>query len=171
MICFLNSKMVIKNMLIYFENKITNFNKFNQDSFIIILLLIFAGILLSLGVMTQPDTSSYLYADNTRSALYPLLLKTYTAIFKEKFIWLILAQILMGILASYNLSKSFANYFNLPYLKFKGCRIVALTLLLSPYWGMLKIGNNILTEAICYPLFLFAVDHLFCAIINNNYNA
>jgi hypothetical protein len=148
---------------------VRSLEKLTRERLLIFLLAIFGIILLTLGVKTQPDSGSYLHNSSVRSMLYPLILKIYILFFKTNFIYLIFMQILLGILACYNFSKSFADYFNLPYLKFKIFRIVALILLLSPYWGMLKIGNNIMSEAICYPLFLFAINNFISVLINSNY--
>lgn len=120
-------------------------------------LLLF-GIFIALymqGPILQPDSSGYLNNATIRSPLYPIILNIYRLFFTH-FQVLIALQLLFGFTAAYYTASCLRTAFSFPKVVFW----VILVILLSPYYGPGLFGNAILTEALCYPLFLLMFSFL-----------
>lgn len=118
--------------------------------------------LASLGPMTAPDTASYTGLATYRSPLYPLILRINTFFFgAENYGVLYLLQILFGLSGVHFLIKTLKGLF-----QFEGWVTLPLLLVFGiPLYGMVYFGNRILTEAICYPLFLMAFGTLLTGLL------
>jgi hypothetical protein len=82
---------------------------------------------------------------------YHALLSVYQFLFGQSFELLIALQLFMGFVASLWLSKRICDWFS---VSSKLIFSVLLVIFLTPYIGYTHIGNAVLAEALCYPLFL-----------------
>ncbi len=119
---------------------------------------LFYGLLFALfmvlykqGPSLQPDSDSYLQYSPIRSMGYYLLLRVYQLLCGQSFDLLVVLQLLMGFVASLWLSKRICDWFS---VSSKLIFSLLGVIFLMPYLGYTHIGNAILTEALCYPLFL-----------------
>jgi hypothetical protein len=119
---------------------------------------LFYGVLFALlmvlyeqGPSIQPDSNTYLQYSNIRSMGYYLFLKVYQACFGQSFQFLVVLQLFMGFSASLWLSKRLCDWFS---VTSKPIFFLLTVILLMPYIGYTHIGNVVLSEALCYPLFL-----------------
>ncbi|MEY3183279.1 MAG: hypothetical protein RLZ35_1264 [Pseudomonadota bacterium] len=126
---------------------------FRSDGKVLFYGLLFALflVLYKQGPSLQPDSEGYLAYSAIRSMGYPLFLKAYQAVFGQFFDPLIVLQLSMGFVASLWLSQRICDWFSVT-----SRTIFALltVVFLMPYIGYTHIGNAILSEALCYPLFL-----------------
>ncbi len=119
---------------------------------------LFAGlVLISLGPYLQPDSDGYLQASYGRGLLYPLFLKICLSF--GNLYGVVAIQLLLGLGACVYtiicLSKMLEQRFGI------FTQIALLMALAMPYLGHTIIGNTILTEPLCYPLFLV----FFCQVL------
>ena len=85
-----------------------------------------------------------------------MLLKLNNLIFGEnEFRFLVLLQLMLGFYAALSCAATFKKLYNLS----KGLEWVVGLVLLFPYF-VNRFGNTLLTEALCYPLFLLAFSAL-----------
>ncbi len=124
---------------------------FYLDFYIIISLSLFRGPCL------KPDSPGYLATYNPlRSPLYPIFLKVYQFVFIDNFYPLIVLQSLFGCFVIHYISKKIINVFFNKSFKSKLFILLCCRLILAiPYFK--DIGSAVLTEAVCYPLFLLTV--------------
>jgi len=122
------------------------------------------SVLLFQGPIIQPDTGSYESFHVLRSPLYPLLLKLYGGFFSHSYFPLVFLQLIAGFYAAAYFVKNIRKIINFKQ-EFAG---ILFFILLVPYYGPSKIGNAILTEAICYPLFLLTVSFLLNGVIKKD---
>lgn len=116
-------------------------------------LVVTYGYLLSLGARgIGRDSSHYLGNSPIRSPLYPLILDLYHQFFEVgNYTVLIFLQIGLGLAAVIYLARTLQNLFKLP----EWTTFVFTIVLWSPYFfGDYKFGNAVLTEAVCYPLYM-----------------
>lgn len=102
------------------------------------------------GPILHPDSGGYIHNATIRSPLYPFILSIYTYFWGSQFQALLFFQLLGGFMAVYFTAHTFRCIFKLPAFLFFLITLV----LCSPYYGPGLFGNAILTEALCYPLFL-----------------
>ncbi|HLD16709.1 MAG TPA: hypothetical protein VJB02_03240 [Coxiellaceae bacterium] len=123
-------------------------------------LLLAVGVisLLWIGpIMVNPDSTQFLQGSPIRSPIYSLLLKGYQYFFHNNFYPLIGFQILLGMGSVWYFSSQVQRLYHLN----DGLWFLILLIMLSPYvYGDYKFGNRILSEAICYPMYLIAIVQL-----------
>jgi hypothetical protein len=123
------------------------------------------------GGWVQADTSGYEANLPIRSMLYPLLLDLYHIIFSIDgdfaYTPLVMLQVAFGLFAARSFSYYWVKQFSLPV----AWQILVTIILMVPYFLSAKIGNAILTEALCYPLFLLFLSSLLKGLIEQNYKA
>lgn len=136
--------------------------------FSIALCLIFCFLCFQ-GPMLAPDSGGYIHGATIRSPLYPLLLKLYIKIFGfNNFQCLVIFQILAGFIAAIFTAKKMSQCTSvLP----KNVFYLILLVLLFPYYSHAQVGNMILTEALCYPMFLLLFSRLLEGLQNKNTRA
>lgn len=103
------------------------------------------------------DSGGYITASINRSPLYPLLIQGFS-FFDSSLQLLILLQLLLGWVAVHVFLNALQRIFKLDLL----LSIIVLIFIALPYYFIflsvpLFVGNVIMTEAICYPLFLLAI--------------
>lgn len=118
-------------------------------------------ILCQKGPVIYADSIGYINNATIRSPLYPIILNIYSKCFgTNHYQWLVYGQILAGFFASIFTVMKFKNlctyFFPFPKILF----YLIILILLFPYYGPLNYGNNILSEAACYPLFLMVFSLL-----------
>ena len=116
------------------------------------------GILLSVGIIDEPDSPGYIDAIINRPPLYPLLIDLFQFIFGANFKTpLLFVQLLLGLLASLFFIKTISKLFPVnPWVLF-GLSLI----IVAPYFLYLRLGNMILSEGLAYPLFVFFISYLF----------
>lgn len=124
-----------------------------------------AGLLLALDLIlfatliarppfVQSDTQSYLNADPTRGALFPLLLIVSRAVFGAASFKIVQAlQIALGIATATLLANTLRRHLRMPAL----FHVAVWLLLVVP---IIRLGNTILTEPLSYAIFLLLLHHL-----------
>lgn len=119
------------------------------------------------GPILEPDSGGYIQNATIRSPLYPILLSAYTKIFgADNYGCLAILQILFGFWASFYTASTLTR---LPQISVpKSISYLVTLVLLFPYWGPCSFGNIILTEALCYPLFLLMFSLLLQALLYKN---
>jgi len=123
------------------------------------------GLVLSFqGPIITPDTGSYLVYHAIRSPLYPLFLKLNSIFEPYTYNIIVVIQIFFGFYSSWHLSKVIQKFFNLE----SWFTFIVFFIFLFPYFGQCKIGNTLLTEALCYPLFLLFVSFLLKGLLEKN---
>lgn len=113
------------------------------------------------GPILHPDSASYLYPNPLRPPMYPLLLQINQALFgTNHYHALIFFQLTIGIWAACAFAQTLKKLFALPIWV-----IAIITIALLIPYGWQKFGNIVLTEALCYPLFLCATRSLLQGLI------
>lgn len=134
------------------------------------LCVVFAA-LIKKGVWMQADSGSYIDNHVLRSVLYPLVLDVYHLLVQPQsdsdYLGLVAVQIIAGIAASHYFSRYWVQLMQLP----KGFLFLFTAILMAPYFLPTKIGNAVLTEALCYPLFLVGLRLLIKGMVERQYNA
>lgn len=130
--------------------------------------LLYSGVVLvnrlNEGVIWAPDTPQYIEKSVIRPPLYPLLINVFTALFDAYgFIALICFQVLFVLLSAFYLSHILLKKFHvhpvvfvLLYI-FLSLPLLSISVAVGIHGG---IGNRLLTEAVSYGFFLFAVSYL-----------
>ena len=113
------------------------------------------------GPIQAPDSYTYIHGNEVRSPLYPLIIQMVNG----NLSLLVLLQLALGLFAAHYLLVTLKEIFRFTI----DIAIIVLCLLLYPYCHVLApsvfyMGNYILTEPICYPLFLLALAFLFKGI-------
>lgn len=99
-----------------------------------------------------PDTASYLKAAIYRYPVYPIFVKFLKFVFQGYFnIITITIQLLLGLIAVYFVAKKFTEVLKLNYLS----KLVLVVILLFPFFNPLYVANNICSEGLSYPFYLF----------------
>lgn len=133
--------------------------------------LLFYGLisLISLYVLTKgaviaPDSGGYLAMSSYRSLGYPLFLKAYQFFFQDAYGVLVVIQVGIGVLSIDYFLRTLNRYF------YFSCfvHMMIFLFLLAPYFVIHGIGNHILTEALCYPLFFMTLSFLIRFLKNND---
>lgn len=130
-------------------------NTYQSFAFCIPFILLFIALWLQ-GPWLQTDSQSYLTKSPIRSALYPLLLQLNTWLFPGQWGGLVFVQLALGFYSAYFTASKLKKLFALNHW----LSSLLMILFLIPYYGPLKFGNSILSEALCYPIFLFAFSYL-----------
>jgi len=141
--------------------------KSNKEKiFIGLTVVIYALICLMIflkGIVLTNDSDGYIGMSSVRSPVYPLLIKFFFFIGKGNYlVWLLCFQILWGALGVFVFSRFIYSFFKAAYWL-----VFLLSLgLLAPYFIFGSIANQVMTEAIAYPAFLFAIRHLTEAVFD-----
>jgi hypothetical protein len=155
----MNQSEIIKKPMLIVNSKKHSFFLEKRSYGSLILALPFVLLFIVLwwqGPWLQPDTQSYLTKSPVRSALYPLFLQLNTWLSSNQWGGLLFAQLALGFYSAFFTASKLKKLFALnPWLI-----LLLFVLFLIPYYGPLKFGNSILTEAVCYPIFLFASTFL-----------
>lgn len=126
---------------------------------------------LNVGVLWAVDTSEYIEKSVVRPPLYPLLMDVFKFIFGvHQFVALICFQLLFVLVMAFYLSRILWKKFDIHLITFVFLHLIlSLPLLsISVAAGISGgIGNWLLTEAISYGLFLFAVSFLVKTLFGN----
>lgn len=109
------------------------------------------------GAWLQPDSPGYISGDVSRSFLYPLFLRFFSFFSPGNYTLVIFIQFFIGLSTVFYTLSKLTNWFALNV----ACRYGIFVILLLPYIGHTKIGNTILTEPLCYPLFMIFFVSLF----------
>jgi len=121
-------------------------------------------IRLKVGIIWGGDTSQYIEKSVIRPPIYPLLLDLFSYLFgAHEYIALVFFQLIFVLIAAFHLSNTMRKKFHLLPITFTllSCLLSVPLLSSSVALGLHgEIGNIILTEAISYGLFLFAVAFL-----------
>lgn len=127
--------------------KTLNFNKT-----LYVFVYIFIGILvLFKGAIYYPDSYAFLEMEFNRSPVYNIFLKFFTLVFDDNFEFpLIIVQYGFIIIAVNYFINTIKKSFSISFLWL----IIVQIILLAPYIYFHNVANNILSEAISYPLFL-----------------
>ncbi len=137
---------------IYLFNKSNSLQRIFYYSFYLIVLV----YLLYLGPI-KIGRDSFHYLDNLviRSPLYPIILDFYTVLFSNWYHPLIAIKFISALLAVSFLLKILKERFILPDILI----FVFSVILLTPYFfGDYKFANRLLTEGVCYPLYLISIS-------------
>ncbi len=133
------------------------------------LLALTAIFLLAQGAQISRDTSSYMRGDVFRTPLYPIYLWALQGIFGSAApTAAFVLQLLFGLAIVGWFVLFVRRLFDLPSWLL---HVITVLLLLLPYWGPLRVGNQILTEGLAYPLFLLTAAHLIRAVVERNVRA
>lgn len=126
-------------------------------------------------VALKQDSAGYINNISIRAPLYPIILSAYTKLFgPNNFQILAYLQILAGFLTAFFTASKIINVINLESNFVKLPKILfylIVFLLLFPYYGPSEFGNVILTEALCYPLFLLTFSYLLEGLQNKSTKA
>ncbi|MFL0352232.1 hypothetical protein [Xanthomarina sp. GH4-25] len=99
-----------------------------------------------------PDTASYLNAAIYRYPVYPIFTNFLKFVFQDYFDLVTVGiQLLLGLVAVHFTAKKFTEVFQLNYLS----KVLIVIILLFPFFGPLYIANNICSEGLSYPFYLF----------------
>jgi hypothetical protein len=128
-------------------------------------LVVFLFLWLAVGVRFDGDSGSYIDGTLLRSPLYPLIIDIFSFIDSSLNV-LILFQLLLGLAAIHVFLRTMRQIFDFSFIT----STVVLVFISLPYYFITVrlrffIGNLIMTEAICYPLFLLAAAAIFHALI------
>jgi hypothetical protein len=119
---------------------------------------------LKVGVIWSPDTQQYIDKSVIRPPVYPLLMDVFKFIFgSHEFVALVCFQLIFVLISAIYLSNVLRKKFELHPITFISVNLfLSLPLLsISVAAGIHgEIGNKLLTEAISYGFFLFAVSFL-----------
>ncbi len=147
-------------MLLKVKNtKIENYLLFLCYAFVFVYLIFQDAIY-------TPDTYSYLNAEIQRYPGYALFSKLFTFLFGAYFNYAVIGfQLLIGLISIHFFYKKVEEILSLNYV----IKLGLLLLLLFPFFEPLYVANNICSEGLSYPLYLFfltfSLDFLF---LNNN---
>lgn len=125
-----------------------------------VLALYFAAffILFRRGLVFCADSVGYLNYYISQPPLYPLLIKICGLLSGQVYgTALLAAQIILGLFAITVFSVFLYKQFGIS----RWIILLLSFILFEPYFFGLRIGNNMATESLAYPLFLFTVKYLF----------
>jgi hypothetical protein len=127
--------------------------------------VVFIFIWLSAGVRLEGDSGSYIDGSILRSPLYPLIIKLFSSIDGSLYL-LILFQLLLGLYAIHIFLGALRKIFDFDII----IQTLVLAFIALPYYFITVnqrffIGNLIMTESICYPLYLLASAAIIRAVI------
>ena len=118
------------------------------------------------GALYSPDTEGYLNMDIYRSLGYPFFIAIHKLIFGTFYLnALLFSQFLINIFSIFYLKKCLKKCLNISNWNSN----FVLLLLAIPFFYEIKVINNILSEAIAYPLFLLVVGNIFYFITFKNF--
>ncbi|MDP2688313.1 MAG: hypothetical protein Q8O62_13905 [Aequorivita sp.] len=134
---------------------------FKLSTINILLAVIYIGLFVYLLLQPpiySPDTSSYVYTYIYRSPGYSVFLWALQVVFGEFFDILAVAiQLVFGFVAINILASKIRAVLKMNLLSY----LLLLGILTFPYFAPLWIGNNVCSEGLAYPLFLFLVVYIF----------
>ncbi len=117
-----------------------------------------------LDAIYSPDTPSYINANIYRSPGYPIFTRSIQIVFQGYFnFFIVLIQALLGLFAVYTISSKVRKILELNYV----LHLIFLVLLLFPFFSPLQVANNISSEGLSYPLYLFFLSFSLDFIILN----
>lgn len=124
------------------------------------LQIIFSLILIFLGPEIYPDSQGYLEFSELRAPLYCW----FTYLLTWGSFWpIIIAQLVMAFFSIRCLIKTLRQYFAISLI----LDVIICGVLYVPYLWNSHIGNAILTEGLCYPLFIYFVAFLLKGVFEN----
>ena len=139
----------------------------SKKSYTIAIILISTLVLISAllrPVHIFPDSEGYINAAIYRTPVYPIFLKILNLLFGSfKDVAMIATQTLMGIGAALFVITKLKKWTSLSV----HWLVILFGMVLYPYVAERGIGNNILTEAVSYPLYLIITTYFFNAFLNN----
>ena len=113
----------------------------------------------------SPDTYSYLDANMFRHPGYVVFLRVFTSVFRNQYeLFVVAFQLLFGLIATHFTIQRFSILFNFNYLT----KIIALLILLFPFFEPLYVANNLCSEGLSYPLYVIFITLSFELIYNEN---
>jgi|GEM_PF-6673784 len=137
-----------------FENSFTS--QRNTKIFFYGFIALISLYLLTKGAVIAPDSHGYLAMSSYRSLGYPLFLKAYQFFFQDAYGVLVAVQVGLGVLAIDHFLRTLNRHFFFSSFLY----MMIFLFLFSPYFLIHGIGNQILTEALCYPLFFMTLSFL-----------
>ncbi|CAM3457098.1 hypothetical protein [Aequorivita lipolytica] len=112
----------------------------------------------------SPDTNTYFRVHFYRFPGYGLFLRTFDLLFGNFFDTAVVAfQLLLGLIAITVLSKTCQRLLKLNVWGY----LILLILLIFPYFPPLLVGNNLTSEGLSYPLYLFVIAFAIDFLFNN----
>ncbi|TYB76859.1 hypothetical protein [Bizionia myxarmorum] len=104
------------------------------------------------GAIYSPDSPSYINANSYRSAGYPIFVRAIKLIFQNYFdFFLVLIQAFLGLFAVYILVLKVERLLKLNFL----LKLIFIGLLIFPFFAPLEVANNVTSEGLSYPMYLF----------------
>jgi hypothetical protein len=138
---------------------LTTFDKFSRNIFIGFLILMCA-YLIHIGVLpfVNPDTTQYVHESAFRSPGYPWFLHIDMGILgAHNFSLTFALQLILGVVSSIYAGSKLRKLLNLPhYMSY----LFSIIFLIPYFFGDYKFANRLLSEGICYPLYLFGFSNL-----------
>lgn len=118
----------------------------------IIIYIMVLAICIFHDAIYSPDTPSYINANIFRSPGYPIFVRIIKVISQDYFnFFIVLIQTSLGLFAVYTFSSIVQRTFRLNFL----LRIFLILLLIFPFLAPLQVANNISSEGLSYPIYLF----------------
>ncbi|WP_418509590.1 hypothetical protein [Corallibacter sp.] len=112
----------------------------------------------------SPDSASYLNATIYRSPGYPIFVRIFSIIFQQYFdFFIVSAQCLLGLFAVHTLVIKTSKVLHLSFV----LKLVFVLLLVFPFFPPLWVANNICSEGLSYPLYLFFLAFSLDFLFNN----
>ena len=112
-----------------------------------------------------PDSGGYLNIDIYRSAVYPLFLSIIRFFSGHYFYTLtIIVQVLLGVFSVHFFIKNLKKNIQLNSIFY----ILLAIILLAPYVYLHRVANNIMSEALSYPLYLIVTSFFISSFINED---
>jgi hypothetical protein len=105
----------------------------------------------------QTDSPGYIEASAIRGLLYPSFLQFMAFFFGKWYVPVVVLQNIAGVLASLYVISKLTDWYDINRL----IQCVIFIVLIYPYMGTTRIGVTILSEPMCYPLFMMFFVHLF----------
>lgn len=132
-------------------------NKFSAYEIVLTLIILFEFFIFVLTpTQIQNDSEGYIQMSIIRSFGYSFFVSIFKTFFENYTFFIVLTQFFLGIWASLFTVKTLRKLLDLKNLI---CWIVFFVLS-SPLIYNLKIANQILSEGLAYPLYLFIISHL-----------
>lgn len=144
------------------------------DKILLTAFVCFLGItflyLLHIGVLppVKPDTIQYLDGSAFRAPGYTAFLKLDTLLVgANNFNFAFLIQLLLGFAASLYAGRNLKSLMSLPYWT---SYLFSIIFLIPYFFGDYKFANRLLSEGICYPLYLFGFTNLLRGLVTRKLN-
>lgn len=134
------------------------------SAFKVLLVSAFA-YLFSRGPLLVKDSPTYIEGSHITSPVYPFFLLALRSIFHGGFLWAaVFLQLAIGLVVILRFARRFVALFSLPPVLEAAVSLI----LVLPYFGSLRFGNAVMSEALAYPLFLLTMGPFFQALVDGN---